>query len=180
MKKNASNLLLKTKHDFRGTNWGMNKTQVKATEKKKPYIEDNNILSYQIEVDGKDFACVYWFLKNKLYGSGYLIKEIHTNKNDYINNYGELKESLTKKYGKPKMNKVIWKNNLYKGNEQNWGLAISMGHLVYRTQWETYTTVTSLDLIGDNSDIAFGIRYDSKELKEWAKQIEEKKTLKSL
>ena len=177
-----SNLILfaeEAKYDFRKTNWGMSQEQVKATEDKKPDFEDNTMLGYEVTISGKDFMCAYLFLQDKLYGSGYLFFGEHTNKNLYIDDYEELKEILTKNYGKPKIDKVTWKNDLYKSDEQSWGLAISIGHLNYGATWETSTTKIFLSLSGDNYKINLGIRYDSKELEEWVKQIKEKETSKN-
>ena len=132
MKKNVSILLItlcilaistlilfaeEDKYDFRKTNWGMSKEQVKATEDKKPDFEDNIMLSYEVMISEKDFECAYLFLEDKLYGSGYLFFGEHTNKNLYIDDYEELKEILIKEYGKPKIDKVTWKNDLFKNLE---------------------------------------------------------------
>jgi hypothetical protein len=110
---------VEAKYDFRKTNWGMSKEQVKTTEDKKPDFEDNTLLSYEVTISEKDFECVYLFLEDKLYGSRYLFFEEHTNKNLYIDDYEELKEILTKEYGKPKIDKVTWKNDLFKNLESS-------------------------------------------------------------
>ena len=193
MKKNVSILLIvllilaistlalfaaEAKYDFKKMNWGMSQEQVKATEDKKPDYEDNTALGYKVKINEKDFYCGYNFLEDKLYTSGYVFTGEHTNENLYINDYKELKETLTKKYGKPILDKVVWKNDLYKNDEQNWGMAISVGHLIYGVSWETSTTNISLMLSGDNFKISLVIIYDSKELKEWAKQILEEKASK--
>ena len=134
MKKNVSILLIilcilaistlilfaeEVKYDFRKTKWGMSKEQVKATENKKPDFEDNTKLSYEVTISEKDFECAYLFLEDKLYGSGYLFSGEHTNKNLYIDDYEELKEILTKEYGKPKIDKATWKNDLFKNLESS-------------------------------------------------------------
>ena len=133
MKKNVSILLIilcilaisililfaeEVKYDFRKTNWGMSKEQVKATEDKKPNFEDNTMLSYKVTISEKDFECAYLFLEDKLYGSGYLFFGEHNN-NLYIDDYEELKEILNKEYGKPKIDKVTWKNDLFKNLESS-------------------------------------------------------------
>jgi hypothetical protein len=164
-----------TKYDFRKTNWGMSKEQVKATEDKKPDLEDDTLIAYKVKIDAKDFVCVYNFLEDKLYHSGYCFVGEHINENLYIDDYEELKETLTKKYGKPKTEKVIWKNDLYKNDKSEWGFAISLGDLVYVAQWETSTTIIGLYLSGDNYEIGLNLFYDSKELKEWANKIKEEK-----
>jgi hypothetical protein len=161
------------KYDFRKINWGMNKEQVKATEDKKPDFESDAFVGYKVEISGNDFSCVYNFLQDKLYSSKYIFNRTHTNKNDYIDDYVNLKEILIKKYGKPKIDKVTWENNLYKSDKQEWGMAISVGHLTYGAIWETPSTEIGLILGGDNYRIMLVIGYDSKELKEWARQIKE-------
>ena len=164
------------KYDFRKTNWGMSKEQVKATEDKKPDFEADTTLGYDVTISGKDFACIYSFLEDKLYNSGYFFTGKHTNKNLYIDDYEELKETLTKKYGKPKMDiPGLWKNDLYKDDKGHWGMAISVGHLAYGNSWETPNTKISLMLSGDNCKIKLVLSYYSKELEEWVKQTEEKK-----
>ena len=191
MKKNVSILLIvllilvistlvlfaeEAKYDFRKTNWGMSKEQVKATEDKKPDFENNIMLGYEVTINQNNFLCAYWFLEDKLYQSAYSLNETHTNKNDYIDDYKNFKEILIKKYGKPKIDKVTWKNDLYKNDEQDWGLAVSIGHLIYGTWWETSTTEPiGLVLKGENYKISLTIGYYSKELKEWADKILEEK-----
>ena len=137
-------------------------------------------MAYGVTLNRKDFFCFYYFLEDKLYHSAYGFTGEHTNNNDYIYDYKELKESLTQKYGKPIYDEVTWGNDLYKSDKQEWGFAISLGHLMYLASWETPTTIIALTLKGDNYKIDLLIVYDSKELKEWAKQIKEKETSKGL
>ena len=162
------------KYDFRNTNWGMSKGQVKATEDKKPDFEDDTTLGYEVKIEGSNFSCIYSFLEDKLYNSGYFFTGKHTNKNLYIDDYEKLKETLTKKYGKPTKDiPGFWKNDLYKSDKRSWGMAVSVGHLVYGTSWETPTTKISLMLSGDNFKISMVVSYTSKELEEWADKIRE-------
>jgi len=164
-------------YDFRETTWGMSKEQVKATEDKKPDFEADTMLGYDVTISGKDFSCIYSFLEDKLYNSGYFFTGEHTNKNLYIDDYEELKETLTKKYGKPKTDiPGLWKNDLYKDDKSHWGMAISVGHLTYGASWETSTTEIYLMLSGDNYEISLILSYDSKELREWVNKIKEEKT----
>jgi len=167
-------------YDFRKTNWGMSKEQVKATEDKKPDHETDTWLGYFVTISGKDFGCFYSFLDDKLYKSGYSFTGKHTNKNYYIIDYKNLKEILTKKYGKPKKDIVLWENDLFKNDKQEWGVAISVGHLLYRATWETPTTMIALALSGNNYEIGLNMYYESKELEEWVKQTKEKEALKDL
>ncbi len=164
-------------YDFRQTNWGRSKEQVKATEDKKPDYEDNAQLSYdEVTISGKsgkDFSCNYYFVEDKLYSSVYGFSGKHTNKNLYIDDYEELKEILTKKYGKPKIDKEIWKRDVFKDDKSYWGTAISGGDLSYLARWETPDTEIELKLFGENWGIILYLSYESKELKEWAREKRE-------
>jgi len=170
------------KYDFRETTWGTSKEQVKATEDGKPGIEDDTSLAYKATINGKEFACTYSFLEDKLYAGGYIFIGEHTNENLYIEDYEDMKETLTKKYGKPKTEiPGLWNNDLYKDDKSNWGKAISMGHLVYGASWETSTTRIDFLLWGDNYNIKLALYYTSKELEEWVNKInEEKATMDTL
>jgi len=94
------------KYDFRKTNWGMSKEQVKTTEKNEIAFEDEEEICYKVKIGENNFLCGYIFLENKLYRSGYLFNETHTNENDYIDDYEKLKAILIDKYGKPKTDKI--------------------------------------------------------------------------
>ena len=163
------------KYDFRKTNWGMSKEQVKATEDKKPDSEYDNSLVYYVKIDGDDYLCGYSFLQDKLYNTGYVFVGDHSNKNDYIRDYKNLKEILTKKYGKPKTDRITWDNDLFKNDMSQWGLAVSIGHLSYGNIWETSTTYITLGLNGDNYEISLIAAYDSRKLKNWADKIKSEK-----
>ncbi|MHA1275500.1 MAG: hypothetical protein ACTSQS_19050 [Promethearchaeota archaeon] len=164
------------KYDFRETTWGMSKEQVKVTEDRKPDYEENAMLVYSVKIFGGNYYCIYSFLEDKLCNGGYFFMEEHTNKNLYINDYMELKGIITKEYGKPIMDKIIWKNDLYKDEKSEWGKAISLGDLEYWALWETLNTEICLSLDSDNYEINLILSYDSKELSEWVNKIKEEKT----
>lgn len=175
-------------YDFRKITWGMSKEQIKTIENKNIVYEGDNSLGhslcYEVDISNKNYYCIYYFLEDKLYTAGYMSTEEYTNKNDYIRDYKEIKEILTKKYGEPDKKKLLsshnreevyWENDLYKDDETEWGFAISIGDLSYGSIWETSTTDIELILDGNNYEINLRIRYISKELKEWADKILEEK-----
>jgi hypothetical protein len=167
------------KYDFRKTNWSMNKEQVKITEDKKPDYENNNTLGYEVIINGKDFRCFYNFLEDKLYSSEYTLSWKYVVKNVYIESYEELKVILIKKYGKPKIDTPgLWEDDLYKNDRSQWWKTLNSGDYIYLASWETPTTEISLILSGDDNKMNLLLSYDSKELREWAKEIKEKETLK--
>lgn len=166
-------------HAFRKTKWGMSIAQVKSSEPLEVVEENENLLGYKTIVIGKDVFVVYFFVDNKLVRSRYVLAESHTNKNDFIKDYNDFKEILIKKYGQPKKDQSLWKNDLYKDDYSDWGTAISLGHLIYFSGWETQDTEIHNVLLGENYDISCIIEYSSKELNEIEKKAQEKKALES-
>jgi hypothetical protein len=151
--------------DFRKTNWGFSMDQVKNSESLSLVREEQNALMYKGTLSDLDCYVVFVFAKGKLVRTKYVIVEEHSNKNDYIRDYESLKRLLSNKYGTPIQDKTIWRNSLYKDDREEWGFAVSLGHLVYLSTWETSETEISDFLYGDNYEISLGIEYSSKFLK---------------
>ena len=150
---------------FRNTYWGMSKAQVKESEKTNLIKEEANLLVYQGTVSDLGCLIVYIFSQEKLVRCKYSIIEKHTNRNDYITDQQKLKKILIDKYKDPIQDDTAWKNDLYRNDYQEWGFAVSVGHLVYFTKWENTETEITLVLYGENYDITLGVEYKSKELK---------------
>jgi uncharacterized protein YxeA len=148
--------------DFRQINWGMNQQQVIQSEKAKLLNQDEKHLIYECQVNNKDCALIYEFYDNKIVCTTYFFQINHINLNNYIDDYIELHNLLKNKYQEPIENKIIWKNNLFKNSPLDYGTAISIGHLVYFSKWETETTKIGLNLLGDNYTIQLILMYVDK------------------
>ncbi len=147
--------------DFRKTSWGMTKDQVKNSEPSSPIRDDANALFFKGKISNLDCVYAFVFAKGKLVRSKYAITEEHTNKNDYIDDYNSLKAALTGKYGDPLNDRTNWKNSLYRDDKEEWGFAVSLGHLSYFATWSTPTTEVFLGLLGDNYKVDLVIEYSS-------------------
>ena len=177
----------KEEYNFRKTVWGMARESVKLTEKRKPIIDKGNNLAYNDTLIGLNMGVFYNFVENKLVRAGYGVVEEHSNKNLYIQDYKELKGVLLEKYGEPsdkwfggdKYKEITWLNDLYKDDPSHWGFAISLGHLVYQSCWETDETDIVLRLSGDNYEIQLNLVYFSKKLKDLEEKEKEKEKLKN-
>jgi hypothetical protein len=165
--------------DFRKTTWGMSKSQVKATEVGPP-DERDDVLSYSIEIAGMRCFLVYIFVEDKLVRAKYRFAAEHSNKNDYIEDYLDLKKTLEKKYGELKEDDVLWKDNLYRKDSSERGFAVSLGHLSYYSEWDTENTAILLFLTGENYTIKLGIEYSSKVLKNLENKTREKEQASEL
>jgi hypothetical protein len=178
-------------YDFRKTNWGMSKEEVRATEDESLEMKDLELDSntehivYKVRIGDKQYHCGYVFLEDKLYLADYSPEKRYSDLNNYIREYEEIKEILIKKYGKPDMKKlkaledreeICWKTDLLKDDESKWGIAVSKGDLSYMLIWETSTTNIELSLEGfvlpgwNIEEVFLRVLYKSKELKEWAEE----------
>ncbi|MGX9367451.1 hypothetical protein ACTVJH_15655 [Desulfoplanes sp. PS50] len=160
---------------FRKTKWGMTTEDVKASEPLQIAKEDEGILGYKTSVLGKNVFVVYFFIDNQLTRARYALVESHSNKNDFITDYEDFKKILMKKYGNPFKDESFWRNDLYKDDYSHWGTAISLGHLIYFSNWKTEDTEISNMLMGENYDISCIVEYSSTNLKEIEKKAKEKK-----
>ena len=145
---------------FRSTTWGMSKEQVESIETKELVYEDENLLLfYSDTLSGMNSVILYLFDNNKLIGSGYLVDEVFTDPNRYINEYTKLQTLLSTLYGKKVVDEVTWYDDLYKNDSQKWGLALSNGDLEMISGWESGNTKVTLVLTGQNNEINLGLLY---------------------
>jgi len=169
-----------TETDFRKVNWGMSKSEVKQVETSELVQEETNSLAYRTDLAGFNALAGYIFAGDKLTRGKYVLLEDHSNKNDFISDYKKLKELLTKKYGNPDKDETIWKNDLYKDDYEDWGTAISIGHLIYYSTWKTERTELTLYLSGENYSISTVIEYQSVKLGDVETELREKEQLSEL
>lgn len=150
-------------YSFRKTNWGMSKSQVKGKEEGK-ILRDDDVLAYEGNVAGLDTLIAYIFVDNKLVRAKYIFTEKHSNRNDYITDYSSIQKILNKKYGEPADDKTYWKNDLYKDDYQDWGMALAVGHLYKYSNWKISDTEVWLSITGDNYQISHSAEYSSVKL----------------
>jgi hypothetical protein len=176
-----------SQNDFRNVKWGMTISEVKKNETAKledPGTgEEPKIVAYSTKVNNLDVYVLYFFFRDKdnierLVRTGYGFNEEHFNQNDYINDYHSVKKILIEKYGTPNIDKEIWRNDMYKDKRENWGFAVSLGHLVYVCQWVNKGTSISLGLSGDNMKIKHGMEYKGLDWEYLEKNAKAKKNKK--
>lgn len=149
---------------FRGNSWGDGKEEVKNKETSALKAEDDDFLGYNGQVGSLNCAIIYSFVQNQMIRAKYFFTESHSNKTDYVSDYRKIKALLTEKFGTPTEDDVFWKNDLYKDDPSHYGLAVSIGHLVYECVWELEDTKVLFQLTGDNYEISHAVQYSSKEL----------------
>lgn len=147
--------------NFRNALWGMSKDEVKASEDSTPTEENETGLLYSsVTVSNMSASVMYSFDEDeKLYQGFYLFTDSHTSYNLYIDDYKKLVGALTEKYGEPEWDRTKWKDDLYKGDENDYGTAVATGGLIYGAQWKSDDTEIDVVLKGDNFDVELTCTY---------------------
>jgi len=156
-----------TEKDFRVANWGDSKQSVVKREGVPDTDNDPDYYGFPDEIVSHPCTVLYKFTDNKLSSGFYSFNIVHSNDNMFINDYQEIVDLLTSKYGEPiegGRDNTIWFNDLYQDDYDEWGHAISAGHLIFISKWETINSDISCMLSGDNYVIKLSIMYHSKTL----------------
>jgi len=166
--------------DFRGVVWGDDMEAVKIKETEKLIGDHQRNLIYQGRLAGVKMYIVYEFRNRRLIEGSYHNQSRHADKNEFIRDHEILKDLLQKKYGSPVLDRAIWTNDTYRADASQWGTAISLGHLSYVTEWETYNTKISAVLGGKDSNIQHVVKYTEKRSEEKEQKEREKRILEKL
>ncbi|MFZ4547994.1 MAG: hypothetical protein ACOYN4_11195 [Bacteroidales bacterium] len=151
--------------DFRTLNWKMTQQQVKAKEKGLVLQEStNDELVYSGTVLNKDAFIFYDFIDNQLSSAYFGFTINNVSKNKYVEDFNIIKEKLIAKYGQPNEDITEWRENLYKDDPDNIGMAIACEHVVYRTVWYQDKTAINLLMTGKEFKISISLYYQSVDL----------------
>jgi hypothetical protein len=118
--------------DFRNTSWGMDRSQVVATEATPPsQVREGGgeiVLRYEsARIAGLDCRVVYIFAKDKLVRAKYVFQQEHDGKNDFLADFAIVDAFLTGTLDRATEQRVSWRNDTYKMEPQHYGLAVSLG-----------------------------------------------------
>lgn len=166
-----------SKPDFRKAKWGDSKQTIMALEGEPDQYDTEKLYVFRSTLAGMSCDVAYIFTDDKLTMAKYLFCESHTNKNDYISDYRKLVRLLTEKYGEPSWNAPEWRNSLYKNDPEDYGFAVSLGHLTYSAGWFGDKTNVSIYLTGENYEISLVIQYVSKKFEQLRENKSKQQTL---
>jgi len=151
-------------YDFRYASWGMPAKDVIASEKTLDPVDSNkNIVRYKTEILGKNVELAYLFSQDKLIGSFYKLDDNYLNSNHFLNTYRKFKSALARKYGPPIKEATNWTDDTFRNVSPKRGLALSLGHTEYYTEWETPKTRIGISLKEENYYVLCVIEYWSKD-----------------
>ena len=162
--------------DFRNVSWGMDRAQVIATEGIAPTqvreLGGETVARYDsARIGGLDCRVVYIFAKDKLVRTKYVFQQEHPEKNDFLADFTMLDAFLIGNMDRPSEQRVSWRDDAYKPDPKRYGAAVSLGHLLYSTQWKSARTIVTHALSGENGAIVHEIEYVSVDLEPWEDQI---------
>lgn len=169
---------------FRSFEWGTPKAKIVQGEGK-PALETTKsslpVIVYEREI--VDYSAVTIFIltpKNKrLAGGLYAFTEEYTNKNRFISDYRDISGLVSKKYGEPKKSDWEWSQDTYRGDSENYGMALQVGDLTLRETWENDQTLIEHVLTGGEYEVTHKIHYYSKDHLDVLQSTREKDALEA-
>ena len=145
--------------DFRGYDWGTPYQQILKNELAPTVGKNQNMLLYADSIIGIDMALAYVFVNGQLSIGSYSSRENYANDNHHVRDYHALQGLLSEKYGEPVEVKEQWGNELYRDRPDQYGRAISVGHLILYSEWITDRTKVTLGCHGEKFDVSLAITY---------------------
>lgn len=130
--------------------WGEGPEQLRRVVAGPVQREEESALIYLRNMHDHGVLEGYEFRKGSLARGQYiLIQQPLNGVNEFIGYYTALKEALSKTYGEPELDRVVWDNDLYHPLPDYWGVAVMIGHLRYQATWQTAEGTITLDLTGN-------------------------------
>lgn len=144
-----------------GITFGMTKSDVMSLEADPPTESDDKALLYAgVKAAGVNADVLYQFENDSLVSIATWFADKHSNDNDYISDFNQVDDALRIKYGEGvPFGYYHWKNSLFADDKEQYGLAISAGHLVVISSWVVGECEFSHVLYGDNYKISHMILY---------------------
>lgn len=159
-----------TEYDFRKVRWGMTETEVVKSEGKKPSSKEeestgSHYIVYATTMGSLGCNVLYFFNdSNQLYQVQVAFTVKHATRSElFIDDFQTINEVLQKKYGAPTVDDVIWgSERSEKSYDGDVGLALTLGDLTYRSEWDTDRTHITHMVYGENYKIDHRMWYESK------------------
>ncbi|HQE58313.1 MAG TPA: hypothetical protein PLA54_03865 [Spirochaetota bacterium] len=158
-------LFSEEKYDFRKVKWGMSFEEVLKSENINPKSSmQNEYISYNDSIFFKDCSLNYYFFDGKLsrifmsFGNLFPLE-----KNNYFEEYNEIKKLYEKRYGQVSKSQTIWHNKKFKNNPDKINEAISKKHVNIDDTWIAERTVISLGIVvNDSGKVSIVVLYKEK------------------
>lgn len=114
-------------------------------------------IMYKTAIAQLDAELVYMFIDDQLAFIYVRFTQEHENRNLFISDYETVGKALFEKFGESLLGaQMDWSSDLYKDRPDDYGLAVSEGHLAYRTSWVLPAFILH-ELSGDEDEIRHAI-----------------------
>jgi hypothetical protein len=162
--------------DFRQARWGMGQAQVLSTEGTPPSQVSQrgaeSVVRYtSVRLAGMDCRAVYILAQDKLVRAKYVFQRAHEEKNEFLTDFTMVDAFLRGTLELPAEERVSWRDDAYKNAPEHYGVAVSLGHLQYATQWRGKRTIVTHALTGENGTLTHEIEFVSVDLEAWENQV---------
>jgi len=146
-------------YDFRGTNWGMSKAEVKKAEPYPPRAETVDSLTYKGKYRNLITDINYKFKDGKLFRTGVFYLTKQDSASLYMDNYEKIKQDVTDAYGKPVIDGEKQTNPSAVIDPGKKADAVCRGDLMYAAQWNLPRTMVVLMVRGNGEDCVISLSY---------------------
>lgn len=128
--------------DFRSASWLMEHDAVRSSEDL-PILSDNGkILTRITTIQGLEVVLGYFFGDDGLFeGGAYFFDLGSGNTRQQLAAYRMVRATLLQTFGDPLRTRVIWNDETYKGDADNWLRAVRLGHVAMESFWRVDGTI---------------------------------------
>ncbi len=128
--------------DFRNATWLMKRDAVRSSEDLPIISEDDRILTLLTNIQGLDVILGFFFGDDGLFeGGAYFFELGNGNTARQIAAYRMVRGFLSDKFGAPVESRLIWNDETFKGDADNWVKAVSLGHVDMEAFWAVGDTL---------------------------------------
>lgn len=167
-------------YTFRRTRWGCSPEEVQASETGELVKASEEGLIFKDRILKYPCLIAYFFATGRLVRAKYNLLVEHALSSEYLADFDYLQGTLQKKYGTPTDSQKHWLDDRYKDDEEAWGRAVLLGHLVLYEAWLTDSTELSLMLRGDDNRIFLEVEYSSRALENLENEVSDSAELDML
>lgn len=169
------NLQAQSTFDVRNVRWGMTKAEVKTAESGKkiiPELTTEKSVVYSADVLSFPSILAYSFETDMLSSLIVIFEIENLSNNKFPEDYNKIKSALDSKYGYSEP-QITWRDDLFKDDINNIGIALKLQHVEYMTRWENERTIIVLNMASTNGEIGIRLLYISKTIKSTYKDDKE-------
>jgi hypothetical protein len=165
---------------FRNIPWGATADEAKRLMKDTPLFDTDILIAFADTVDNLKAHCVLGLAGGRFVRGQYQFAETHANDNLFLSDFDRIDTLLAKKYGKPSRSGRTWRDNIYRDDPNNWGMAVKTGRLTVYSEWRAGQVTVTHGLRGDNFKVDHGIEYRRDDMEILERSIQEQEDQKKL